>query len=278
VLEPVQLLSPQVLSEIAALEIDTVSSDGGRLKLEWPILRSRTGERVEDFLWREEGRLVGFLGIYDFSGHTVEIAGMVHPSYRRRGIGAKLLDESLKLCRNRGSSKLLLVAPRNSPGARSLAERHGGFHEHSEHALDLNGPVSEGPSDPLLTLRQATKDDIPRLARILEDAFAEPWSPSDVEARGASTYVGERSGMAIATLRVHRSSEEWGIYGFAVEPEHQGQGVGRDLLRRICRQAKEAGVPRLHLEVEVDNDRALTLYSSLGFTPTSTEDYFEIPL
>jgi ribosomal protein S18 acetylase RimI-like enzyme len=37
-------------------------------------------------------------------------------------------------------------------------------------------------------------------------------------------------------------------------------------------------VTRLHLEVEVNNDRALGLYTSLGFTPTSTEDYFDIPL
>ena len=42
--------------------------------------------------------------------------------------------------------------------------------------------------------------------------------------------------------------------------------------------AHGAGVTRLHLEVEVKNDRALGLYTSLGFTQTSTEDYFEIPL
>jgi hypothetical protein len=29
--------------------------------------------------------------------------------------------------------------------------------------------------------------------------------------------------------------------------------------------------------LDVDNDRALTLYTSVGFTPTITEDYFALP-
>jgi ribosomal protein S18 acetylase RimI-like enzyme len=30
--------------------------------------------------------------------------------------------------------------------------------------------------------------------------------------------------------------------------------------------------------VDVENDRALTLYTSIGFTPIITEDYFALPL
>lgn len=277
-LELARGLPLEKLSEISALEADTVSADGGRLKLEWSILKSRSRNDVQDVLWWEEERLAGFLGLYDFGGHTVEVAGMVHPNFRRRGIGNRLLDEGMKLCRERGHLKLLLVAPRTSPGGRDLAESRRGFLEHSEHALDLYGVVNEGPSDPSLTLRPAQKDDIASLARILEEAFGEPWRPQDLEALGDSTLVAERDGMVIATLRVHQSTEEWSVYGFAVEPQHQGRGVGRDLLRRVSRQANEAGVERLHLEVEVNNDRALGLYTSLGFTRTSTEDYFEIPL
>jgi ribosomal protein S18 acetylase RimI-like enzyme len=34
----------------------------------------------------------------------------------------------------------------------------------------------------------------------------------------------------------------------------------------------------VHLEVAVDNDHALGLYTSLGFAPISTEDYYTLPL
>jgi len=271
-------LSPDALLALAELEADTVSVDGGRLKLEWGSLRSRSGDKVEDVLWWEEGQLVGFVGLYAFGAPTVEATGMVHPSYRRRGIGTRLLDEVLGLCRARAHRQLLLVAPRTSVGARILAESRGGVLEHSEHALDLFAPATDGPSDPSITLRPAAGSDIADVARILTEAFGHPWRPLDLEVPREPTLVAERDGSVIATLRVHQSPEAWGIYGFAVEPSLQGAGIGRDLLRRVCRQANEAGVTRLHLEVEVTNDRALGLYTSLGFTRTATEDYFDIPL
>jgi ribosomal protein S18 acetylase RimI-like enzyme len=33
----------------------------------------------------------------------------------------------------------------------------------------------------------------------------------------------------------------------------------------------------VHLEVTVDNDRALNLHTSLGFTRVATEDYYALP-
>jgi ribosomal protein S18 acetylase RimI-like enzyme len=89
--------------------------------------------------------------------------------------------------------------------------------------------------------------------------------------------VAERDGRVITTIRVLRSPEQWGIYEFAVAPHLRRKGMGRDLLRRACRLTHEEEVTRLHLEVEVNNDRALGLNTSLGFEHTSTEDYFDIP-
>ncbi|MDH2904409.1 MAG: GNAT family N-acetyltransferase [Actinomycetota bacterium] len=276
-LELTRGLPPETLTQIAVLELDSVSADGGRLKLEWSALESRAGDSVEDLLWWEDNRLVGFLGLYTFGGPNVELSGMVHPDFRRRGIGGKLLDEAIKLCRHQGRHKILLVIPRTSPGGRTLAESRRGFLDHSEHALDLDGEVAQGPLDPSLTLRAVTSNDLTDEARILAEAFGDSAGPMVLDALDESRLAAERDGRVIATIRVQRTPEQWGIYGFAVEPQLRGMGIGRDLLRRVCRLAHEAGVKRLHLEVEVNNDRALGLYTSLGFAQTSTEDYFDIP-
>jgi ribosomal protein S18 acetylase RimI-like enzyme len=278
VLELPRGLSPEILANIAALETDSVSADGGRLKLEWSILNARSGDAVDDILWWEDGRLTGFLGLYAFGGPDVELAGMVHPQSRRRGIGTRLLDEALELCRERGHQKILLVVPRVSAGGRALAESRRGFLDHSEHALDLIGPATEGPSDPSLLLRPETRDDLAEEARILAGAFGDTGEAEFLETPNESRMVGERDGSVVATLRVYRFPEHWGIYGLAVDTQYRGMGIGRDLLRRVSREAQANGVTRLHLEVEVDNDEALGLYTSLGFTQTSTEDYFDIPL
>ena len=107
-----------------------VDVDRGRLKLEWDNLR-RSGDRVEDLLWWEGERLLGFLGIYGF-GDSPELAGMVAPDARRRGIGSALLDAAVLLCRERSGRQPLLVVPRQSIGGQRLALRRAGTLDHSE--------------------------------------------------------------------------------------------------------------------------------------------------
>ena len=56
-------LSAAALDAIADLEGRVVAADGGRLNLEWNALRHRSGQDVEDVLWWDGERLLGFLGI-----------------------------------------------------------------------------------------------------------------------------------------------------------------------------------------------------------------------
>jgi ribosomal protein S18 acetylase RimI-like enzyme len=50
------------------------------------------------------------------------------------------------------------------------------------------------------------------------------------------------------------------------------------VLRRVCQQLRAQGAQQIGLEVAVDNDRALGLYTSIGFTPVTTEDYYVLPI
>ena len=100
------------MGAIAELERQVIEADGGRLKLEWGRLRRRSGRRVEDLLWSEDGRLLGFLGFYGF-GSSLELTGMVAPYARRRGVGPALLDDAVPLCRGLGYRKALLIVPRH---------------------------------------------------------------------------------------------------------------------------------------------------------------------
>ena len=49
-------------------------------------------------------------------------------------------------------------------------------------------------------------------------------------------------------------------------------------LRRACEQVRADGAARIGLDVDVDNDHALGLYTSVGFMPHTTEDYYALPL
>ncbi|MFD0518823.1 GNAT family N-acetyltransferase [Paractinoplanes durhamensis] len=86
----------------------------------------------------------------------------------------------------------------------------------------------------------------------------------------------EQDGRPVGAVRLLREGDRAGIYGFVVHPDQQGRGIGRDVLHRLCRTARAEGADVVHLEVETDNDRALHLYTSIGFQPVITEDYYAL--
>lgn len=279
VLERAAGLSSRALLAIAELERRVIEADGGRLKLEWGALRRRSGDAVEDLLWWEGDRLAGFLGFYAY-GSLLELAGMVAPEARLCGIATALLDAAVPLYRERACRQVLLIVPRASVGGQRLAVRRGGVLDHSEHALTLSGAPTEGPRDPALNLRTASSADVPLVSRLLEAGFGSP-TPDDLVGRLDSphrrTLVIELQGSAVGTVMVTRDGPDAGIYGFVVDPRWQGRGIGRDALRRACEELRRDGARRIRLEVAVENDRALALYTGLGFEPVTTEDYFCLP-
>lgn len=267
------------LTAIADLERRVVDRDGGRLKLEWSALRDRSGKQIDDLLWRDADRVVGFLGLYSFGGADLELAGMVDPVARRTGIGTALLEAAIPIARERGFAEALLVTPRSTPAGQAFALARGGVLEHSEHFLSLGATPTIDPIDPDLTLRPATARDRDEVVRVLSAGFGE--THSDLvrsESDAERTLVIERGGAVVGTVRLIRDATTAGIYGLAVDPACQGQGIGRDVLNRVCRRLREDGAERVTLEVAVDNERALDLYLSIGFTRQATEDYFAVPV
>lgn len=277
-LEAARGLSPEALSAIADLERRTLAVDGGRLKLEWGTLRRRSGDAVEDYLWWDGDRLLGFLGKYGFGGPKLELAGMVDPDARRRGIATALLDAALADCAADRRDDVWLIVPGGSVGGQALVADRAAELDHSEHALVLNGEPTAGPTDPAITYRDATPDDVPELLRIADSAF--DWTPPDIYDRLRSptswTVIVERDGQAVGTLRASLTDNVGAVHGFAVDKPLQGKGIGRDVLRRICHDLRSRGADRVELEVAVENAHALGLYTSLGFTPVITEDYYTI--
>lgn len=257
-----------------------VAADGGRLKLEWGILRRRSGNSVEDLLWWDGDRLTGFLGFYGY-GSSVELAGMVAPDARRRGIATALLDAAAPLYRGRGCRQTLLIVPRSSLAGQQLAVQRGGVLDHSEHAMTLSGASTDGPRNPALSLRPASAADLPFVSHLFQAGFGSP-APDDLGRELDSAHkqmlMIELNGSAVGTLSVAREGDDAGVYGFVVDPPWQGRGIGRDALRRTCEELRADGTRRIRLEVAVENDRALALYTGVGFEPVTTEDYFSLPM
>lgn len=81
-------------------------------------------------------------------------------------------------------------------------------------------------------------------------------------------YLAAREGGSLVgyagLARIGREAE---VHTLAVDPAHQGRGIGRALLRALLEHATGTTV---FLEVRTDNESALALYRSEGFAVVGT--------
>jgi ribosomal protein S18 acetylase RimI-like enzyme len=268
-------LDARALAGVRALGAEVVAHDGGRLKLELGYLESGSFDAALEW---EDDRLVGFAALYAFGPPEVEVAGMVAPDARRHGIGGRLLDALLPLARQAAYTRVLLVTPSTTPAGRAFALSRAATLSHSEHFLVLGETPVGAPANRRVVLRPAGPEDLETVRRLLRSAF--DWEPPTdlLDRTGDTTQLIEDGGVPVGTLRISRREDEAGIYGFAVDPTRQGQGLGRDVLARTCRALRDEGVSRVTLEVETENENALRLYTSTGFAREAGEDYWAVPL
>ena len=62
-------------AEIEALAAVCNQYEGLELKLNWKMLRNRPVHETNDFLYYENGQLVGFLALFSFNSKEAEISG-----------------------------------------------------------------------------------------------------------------------------------------------------------------------------------------------------------
>ncbi|WP_160724746.1 GNAT family N-acetyltransferase [Bacillus sp. USDA818B3_A] len=272
------MLTKEEMAAIKALQ-EVCEKDGGfQLKLNFDMLENRDGKEKEDFFHFEDNQLVGFLGIYGF-GNKVELCGMVHPEYRRRGIFTKLLTMGLEELKKRKIETILLNAPTDSQSAKEFLKNIPCTFAVAEYQMKWQ--KTELSIDPFVTLRpSATTEDfevevqLEVLAFGFEEEESREFNRKLRENYADENFIIEADGKSAGKMRVAESNGEAWIYGFAVFPELQGKGIGRKALSRVTMMENQKGLS-VFLEVEAKNAHALKLYESCGFRSYHSQDYYE---
>ena len=284
-----RILDPGLIGPLVALVEAATTADGtdpgpnasfinGRALPVPPEIAAQTA----DFVWRVDGRVVGYAATYGFGGGDTEIVAVVHPAFRRRGIGMGLVRAAIDFVHRGGFARALVVVPRTSEGGQALARRLGATISHSEAAMTLQ----EAPPDTLgpgagLDVRAATLADVPTLGEIGAAAFGSPVdeamaiSRSSVLATGRTIQVFSYEGTDVAMISVASEGTEASIAGFAVRPEWQGRGFGRAILRWVAGRLAATG-HAVTIEVDVTNARAANLYLETGFREDRIYDYLAV--
>lgn len=125
-------------------------------------------------------------------------------------------------------------------------------------------------------LRPATAADVPRLTELARAAYGHyverlggPPRPmvddyADV-VRTSSVTVAERGGEVVALIVLAVDDEGFVVDNVAVEPSHQGSGVGRALLEHAETMARREAFDSIYLYTHERMTENLALYSRIGY-------------
>jgi ribosomal protein S18 acetylase RimI-like enzyme len=76
---------------------------------------------------------------------------------------------------------------------------------------------------------------------------------------------------ALPLLNVKEAEpDEYYISNIAILPAQQGHGLGHQILQLIEKQAREQGYQKISLTVDIENERAFSLYCRTGFEVVQT--------
>jgi len=293
-------LDVTVYEQITKLQDSCSKVDKTSLKLELDY-KSKASEgsqsdqikHINEFLYYNHEKLVGYMGICSFGGSDLEVNGMVHPDYRRRGIFTKLFQLVKEEWTRRRGSKMLLLSDSQSASGTEFLKTTGAEFEFAEYEMYLDKKKTVDKPESNIVLRKATNADALEIARQnkiyfgdVHEEISEESSenvedkavimPEDEEKRGMLIYIAEVDNEIVGKVHLEVNKKLGGIYGLGVLPAHRRKGYGRELLIKSVENLLDRGCDDVMLQVVTENKKALDLYLDCGFKEVSTMNYYHI--
>lgn len=120
-----------------------------------------------------------------------------------------------------------------------------------------------------MIIRRASVDDVLEIFHIELECFDRPWSLESIRDEilypGSTYFVGELSGKVICYMGYRNILSEGHVTNIAVRENYRGLGYGKKMMEYFIEDCVKNNITALTLEVAVKNERALSLYTKMGF-------------
>jgi ribosomal protein S18 acetylase RimI-like enzyme len=238
----------------------------------------------------QDGHLVGLAesSLRDQGGRKVRFFKIVvDPAARRRGIAAALLAELVAIdAPGDGPSLQSLCSPSWHAG---LAFLHALGFAHIESEITfrcsrLMAPSTTTPPGTSVYRVEKPEREAADLARIHNAAYRSDvafrhYSPEEMmrALESGDVWVAADGGHLVGFCQLEHESEMVWLESIAIDPTHQGRGLGSRLAHRALQAADVAPSRPAELNVSSVNRVAIKVYSRLGFEPRRERRRYAAP-
>ena len=287
-------LDERALSDVGDLALDAQAADGNPPLSDQTLVALAADEPNDNLLalLAEVGegvdaKLAGVaIAVRESPDHPWVLELVVHPEQRRAGIGRALLGKLGELV---DLSQIQAWAHGDHEAAKKLATGAGLDRVRELYRMRREGTdyLEEAPLDRRFNVRTfRVGEDEPVWLEANAKSFAHhpeqgSLTLNDLEARMSEDWFdptgfflafdSDQNLLAYHWTKIHPATGDQirptgEVYVVGVVPEAQGMGLGRSLTNTGVNYLLELGVDSVILYVDADNEPAVKLYRSLGFT------------
>ena len=237
------------------------------------------------FLYYQEGKLLGLLTVYA-DNEDVEVAILVAPDYRRKGIAKSLFDKFQKETASYPIQSVTFQSERvfldNHPDFIS----HWGLVEDAATETWLGRERIPYARDSRSDIKVLIADTsyLEEIAQLHHQAFSDAEETLEVSRRyiaealkdsNSLLYILLKEGQVIGLCTVDLSGNSNYLYGLAVAEAYRGQGYGSYLAKSVVNHLIAQNDKSFQIAVEDDNVGAKHLYEKIGFVKQTQVVYLK---
>ena len=277
------LIQTHQLDEKQLIDLDALcetcrAQDGNIASIYRHLLEKYRGRPATLLCYKKQ--LIGFLAAFFFQEKTCEIALMVDPNARGKGVASQLLRTILPLMKEESVQTVVFSSPHGLNN--DWFTRLGFCYQHSEYQMQRTQHQPIILDHEINIFRPATYDDIHDLC-IIDNACFGTEQPNSAHRfhellndPNQTLFVIEKDKKPIGKAHLNWQQQGVRLTDIAILPQEQRRGYGNFLLANCINYALSKNKDLIRLDVETNNKRALELYTRLGFSISNATDFWSI--
>ena len=224
-------------------------------------------------------KLVAAASAIDLMGlNTYEWSLLVHPMYRQIGLGTALFTALQQELENRSAVGQLALMMEQAGYGKDFIVKQGYRYSFSEATLEAK--VQNEMEHSNVEIVPFEHQHTAQLVQVFCEAFGddEQEALELIEYNATNEFlqlwVAIVDGQVAGSVTTRRDHDAYWITALAVHTSMQRKGVGTALIYAVHRLALAQGAAYIKLDVELENEQALMIYTKTGFLKVAQIDYF----